>query len=81
MSRRKQFLVEIEIPDDTGDLCWDQDETGLQAFHDCIAAGIRDSSLHWLCASVNERKEYRDFIERQNKVRDSFKVISTVQPE
>ena len=81
MSRKKQFLVEIEIPDDTGDLCWDQDETGLQAFHDCVVLAISESNLNWIARSLNEGKEFQDFIERQNKVRDSFKVISTVQPE
>jgi hypothetical protein len=73
---KKQFLVEIEIPEGTGDLCWDQDETGLQAFHDCIVTQLSITNLREFVASQDEEIEYRNFIDRQNSVRKSFKVIS-----
>ena len=74
--KTKRFVVEIEIPDDTGDLCWDQDETGLQAFHECVVSVLSQISLSDTCDAANERVEYREFIQRQCDVRDSFKVIS-----
>jgi hypothetical protein len=76
--KKKQFLVEIEIPDGTGDLCWDQDETGLQAFHDCVASVLCQVSFQQLISALAERQEYQDFIKRQNDVRDSFKVIEPI---
>ena len=77
-TKKKRFIVEIEIPSSTGDLCWDQDETGLQAFHDCIASVLPQVSLKWLTSSLGEGEEYQAFIKRQNDVRDSFKVINPI---
>jgi len=70
--RTKQFIVEITIPDETGVLCWDQDETGLQAFHDCIVSVLPIISLRNLVAAVNENIEYQQAFndkEMQNEKR------------
>lgn len=75
MMIKKRFLVEIEIPENTGDLCWDEDETGLQAFHDCIVSALPEINLRNIVNAQNKCIEYQDFIERQNKVRESFKII------
>jgi hypothetical protein len=76
---KKKFIVEIDIPEETGDLCWDNDETGLQAFHDCIVPALAESNLRWLVAAQGERVEFQNFIERKNAVRDSFKVLDTIK--
>ena len=79
--KTKRFIVEISIPEETGDLCWDQDETGLQAFHDCIVSNLPRISLQDMSNIAKDElngkpnKYYRLFIERQCSVRDSFKVI------
>ena len=73
---KKQFLVEIDVPENTGDLCWDEDETGIQAFHDCIVSAIPEISLKWLV--IGEKSEcdhFKRFIQRKNSVRESFKII------
>lgn len=72
---KKRFIVEIDIPENTGDLCWDQDDTGLQAFHECIVSVLPRISLKDLASSLNETVAYKNFIQRQNDVRDSFTVI------
>lgn len=76
--KKKRFIVEIEIPDNTGDLCWDLDETGWQAFHDCIEAELPVISLEALVNAQNKDELFKDFIDRQNKIRSSFKVISSI---
>ena len=79
--KKKRFIVEIEIPDNTGDLCWDQDETGLQAFHDCVVSVLPQVSLRDTCSVAKDELEgkangqYKSFIERQCAVRNSFRVV------
>ena len=77
--KKKRFIVEIEIPDDTGDLCWDQDVTGLQAFHDCVVSVLPQISLRDTVNAVDERVEYRKFIERECNVRESFRVVKPIE--
>ena len=77
--KKKQFLVEIEIPENTGDLCWDTDETGLQAFHDCIICELPASNIKWYThAAKTGDAHFQKYIERKNQVRDSFKVIKPI---
>lgn len=76
--KKKRFIVEIEIPDNSGDLCWDSDKTGRQAFHDCIEADIPVISLDELINAQNKDELFKEFIERKNQVRSSFKVISSI---
>jgi hypothetical protein len=75
---KKRFIVEIEVPTDTGNLCWDRDEIGLQVFHECITAVLPQISLRDRINVVDENDDYRNFIERQCMVRDSFKVINPI---
>lgn len=77
-TNKRRFIVEIEIPEETGDLCWDHDETGLQAFHDCVVSTLPATSLDAVIDSLNEKSEYKNFIERQCRVRKSFKVIKAL---
>jgi len=72
---KKKFTVEIDIPENTGDLCWDQDETGLQAFHDCIVSPLAICSLNALRSAADEDESYQKFISRQVEVRNSFTVL------
>lgn len=75
----KKFIVELDIPENTGDLCWDQDETGLQAFHDCIVIALEEHSMHSLERSNDKRLEFQEFIKRKNLVRNSLKVFPYTQ--
>ena len=76
--QKKRFIVEIEIPDETGDLCWDQDVTGLQAFHECVVSVLPQISLREFVDAKDERIEYRNLIDRQIAVRKSFKVVQPI---
>ena len=78
---KRKFLVEIDIPENTGDLCWDNDETGLQALHDCVVSELSVASFHALVNSLKESEDYQAFIARQINVRNSFKVIEPVPEE
>ena len=72
---KKKFLVEIDIPENTGDLCWDQDETGLQAFHDCIVQALAVSNLTYLSMTKDSNESLKQHIKMKQDVRDSLKVI------
>ena len=77
---KKRFLVEIDVPENTGDLCWDEDETGLQAFHDCIISDIPKINLNWLIISEkSDCDHFKRFIHRKNSVRSSFKIIKDIK--
>jgi hypothetical protein len=80
---KKRFIVEIDIPENSGDLCWDEDQTGLQAFHDCVVSVLPEVSLKWTLIAAQDdskyNKEFSAFIEKQNNVRKSFKVIEALQ--
>lgn len=72
---KRQFLVEIDVPENTGDLCWDHDSTGLQAFHDCILAALLSHNFFVYADALGHSEAYIKFIERENSVRASLKVL------
>ena len=76
---KKRFIVEIDVPTEGVDMTWEEDKTGLQAFHDCIASCIPEISLDRLYGALKDeskyKEEYLEYTEKHNKVRDSFRVI------
>lgn len=76
---KKRFIVEIDIPEETGDLCWDHDVTGLQAFHDCIVSVLPEINSRRLAMAHDQPMDFKKYIDRVNGVRDSFKVIKPLE--
>lgn len=72
---KKQFVVEIDVPENTGDLCWDHDKTGLQAFHDCVTNALLSHNLYTYTEALGQSARYIEFVEMENKVRASLKVL------
>ena len=74
--RKKQFVVEVEIPEGC-DAVWDNDDTGLNALHDCVITPLHEINLHRLCDAFQSlkkeeseaNKQYMKFVERNNAVR------------
>ena len=76
---KKRFVIEIEVPEDSGDLVWDEDETGLNALFDCVIKPLCEINLRKYVWALECDKKWKGGVERfvlkQNAVRDSLKVI------
>lgn len=76
---KKRFIVEIDVPEETGDLCWDRDVTGLQVLHDCIVSVLPEVNVRRLAAAYGKPMEFQKYTDRLNSVRESFKVIKPLE--
>lgn len=94
---KKIVLVEIDVPDETGDLCWTGDSGVVQVFYDTLfESALHQSTTNYMKAenALNTKEKegataeeiemaaaYRDYIKRKYDIITGTKVIGYLKDD
>ncbi len=67
---KRKVIVEIEYPDNV-DACWDQDKSGMQAFHDTVGHFAMAHTIDALSMAIESCKK-RGITEEKEREKDPY---------